>query len=362
MSSRAKDIILLLGAGASADAGIPPSAKMIHELETKLKCQEEWKKFSDLYNHVKSAILYKDGLAGRFGDGVSYNIETLVNTLYELERNEEHPLYPFIASWNSRFVSLAGEKFGRVQEFRHRILDVLKSWMCPTDPEDACYYSGLVAAQKVLNFPLRIFSLNYDTCVERLSITDFVVETGFAGWGPKHIWSYERYIETERGENPPPQVFLYKLHGSIDWKRDPETKELSRVQQVLSIPPDHMEIIFGREAKLEAADPYLFYAYEFRRCALDARLVVAIGYGFSDPHINKILSQALKAEGPKTLLVVENAQDGDKVSAFQNEIAKRLQLSKERIQIRPYTAKMFLSDPALGSLLVESVPQQDSPF
>src|SRR5438477_10769692 len=128
MSSRAKDIIFLLGAGASAEAGIPPSADMIKRLEARLHEEDEWRRFRDLYNHVKSALFYKDGLTGKFDAAVSYNIETLVNTLYELERNEEHPLYPFIAAWNARFASLAGERFARVREFRHRILELLKRW------------------------------------------------------------------------------------------------------------------------------------------------------------------------------------------------------------------------------------------
>lgn len=361
MSSRAKDIIFLLGAGASAEAGIPPSAAMISKLEEKLQADKEWKPFGDLYNHVKSAILYKDGLAGRFGSGVSYNIETLVNTLYELERNEEHPLYPFIAAWNARFASLAGDRFGRVRDFRHRILELLKHWVCPDDPTEGSYYQGLVAAQRAFTFPLRIFSLNYDLCVERLQSVEFNVETGFSGFGPKHIWSYERFIELERGENAPPQAFLYKLHGSIDWKRHPDTKALSRVEQVHPILPDEMEIIFGREAKLEAADPYLFYAYEFRQCALEAKLIVAIGYSFYDSHINKIVSQAITADAAKKLAIVANIAV-DEGAEQQATLARRIQVASEKVEIIPGTAKSFLANPSLGETLLKAIPQPESPF
>lgn len=102
MTSRSKDIIFLLGAGASAEADIPVSGEMINRVEQSLQAggTEE-----GLYNHIKSAIHFSAGLKGRFGNAVPFNIETLVNTLYELERNEEHPLYPFIAAWSSRFVA-----------------------------------------------------------------------------------------------------------------------------------------------------------------------------------------------------------------------------------------------------------------
>ena len=65
-----------------------------------------------------------------------------------------------------------------------------------------------------------------------------------------------------------------------------------------------MEVIFGKDFKLEAGDPYLFYAYEFRRYVFDARLIVAVGYGFGDPHINKMLAQGLHTRANIKLLVV----------------------------------------------------------
>lgn len=360
--SRSREIIFLLGAGASAEAGIPPSAAMIDKIEKLLREDKDWRQFYDLYNHVRSAIHYAAGLKGQFDDGVSYNIETLVNTLYELERNEEHPLYPFIAAWNSRFAALAGDKFYKVPEFRHRILAVLKEWVCPDDPSEGDYYKGLVTAQKTLNFPLHIFSLNYDRCVERIGNGDFVIETGFSGVGPKHVWSWERFIETERGSNPLPQAFLYKLHGSIDWIRNGASKELSCVEQIQRIKPADMEIIFGREFKLEAADPYLFYAYQFRQFALDSSLIVVIGYGFADGHINKMLTQALRSDGPHRLVTVARVDD-DKIAHRREAIATQLGVSEDRITVLGGTAKSFLSQPDIGEQLMGLIPYvKDAPF
>ncbi len=202
--SRSRDIIFLLGAGASAEAGIPVSGQMINHVESSLRTPAE----EGLYNHVKSAIHFSAGLKGRFGDSVLFNIETLVNTLYELERNEEHPLYPFIASWNSRFVALAGADFGEVRRFRQKILAALKKWMCPEDAAKANYYRGLIALQRDLNYPLHVFSLNYDLCVERLNQSDFRVETGFADYGPDHSWDWVRFGDMENSNNLPPQLVL----------------------------------------------------------------------------------------------------------------------------------------------------------
>src|SRR5262249_21391372 len=162
-------------------------------------------------------------LKGHFGDAVPFNIETLVNTLYELERNEEHPLYPFIASWNSRFVALAGADFHEVRNFRQRILTALKKWMCPADAGAADYYRCLLTVQRELTYPLPVLSLNYDLCVERLNQAGFRVEAGFADHGPDYPWGWERFGDMEAGNNVAPQLVLYKLHGSINWKRNGAT-------------------------------------------------------------------------------------------------------------------------------------------
>jgi hypothetical protein len=92
VKAKSKDLILLVGAGASVDAGVPSSATMILEIERRLS--QEWNEFRDLYYEIKSAIYYAAGIKGKFNSDVPYNIETLVNTLYELERNEDHRFIP----------------------------------------------------------------------------------------------------------------------------------------------------------------------------------------------------------------------------------------------------------------------------
>lgn len=360
MTSRSKDIIFLLGAGASAEAGIPVSSQMIQSVEEHLGDRDDWRTFRPLYNHVKSAIHFSAGLKGRFGDVVPFNIETLVNTLYELERNEEHPLYPFIAAWNSRFVALAGANFEAVRDFRKLILGALKKWMCLENTAKSNYYKGLTTLQQDLTYPLHIFSLNYDLCVERLSVSQpaFRVETGFADYGPDNPWDFERFADLELTDNPPPQVLLYKLHGSVNWKRDADTKNLFAVEQIESVDAEHMEVIFGRDFKLEAADPYLFFAYEFRRFTLLTRLIVTIGYGYGDLHINKMLTQSLRSDPERRLLVVQNCKK-EGVPERKEHVAKQLELHKERMNqviVDSRSAKEFLEAQDLAESLIAQIP------
>ena len=87
-----------------------------------------------------------------------------------------------------------------------------------------------------------------------------------------------------------------------------EAKNLYCVKQIETVDSDQMEVIFGRDFKLEAADPYLFYAYQFRRFSLRAKLIVVIGYGFADMHINKMLTQALRGDESLRLLLVTTSR------------------------------------------------------
>ena len=354
MKAKSKDIIVLLGAGASVDAGIPSSTKMIEEIENLLG-RSDRSQFRDLYHQIKSAIHYAAGIKGKFGSDVQYNIETLVNTLYELERNEDHPIYPFVAAWNSRLLAYAGSNFQHLRSFREKILEALKNWVQLENPKKAEYYSGLKPLQRALQFPLKIFSLNYDLCVEGLGEAGFRIETGFAAVGDSR-WEWKRFDETSP-QAEYPEIYLYKMHGSINWKRD-EAGNLFCVSHSGNIRPEQMQVIFGRDFKLEAADPYLFYAFEFRRCSLDARVIVVIGYGFGDEHINKMLIQAIRFDPSKRLLVIANTADEQSATKRREEIAKRLAIAPDAVNVLTGSAKDFLKRTDIADVVTKALPDE----
>ena len=102
-----------------------------------------------------------------------------------------------------------------------------------------------------------------------------------------------------------------------------------------------MEIIFGRDFKLEAADPYLFYAYEFRRYCLLSKLIVSIGYSFGDAHINKMIAQGIRADPERLLMVVTRCEKKD----FQKkkyDISKRSKWRRARSFLRRARLKSSL--------------------
>jgi hypothetical protein len=196
-------------------------------------------------------------------------------------------------------------------------------------------------------------------------VYDFKVETGFEGFGPEFPWDWRRFDSPESSNNPLPQIFLYKIHGSINWKRDSNTKQLFSVDQIQNVDAEKMELIFGREFKMEAADPYLFFAYQFRNLSLETRLIVIVGYGFGDPHINKMLSQSITADRNRRAVVVQRC-DAKQIPDKSSEIGRLLDLSDDQLKqiiILPGSAKTFFETPDLSKVLQRQIPQlEDSPF
>jgi hypothetical protein len=125
------------------------------------------------------------------------------------------------------------------------------------------------------------------------------------------------------------------------------------------IKTDDAALIFGTTYKLQYVDPFLFLVYQLRRLSLDARLLIVVGYGFGDEHINGILAQALRSSTEKRIIAVNWI--GDKAAPeteqralrFREFVAKQLELdnSDTRLVFLNERAQPYLD----GQLSLESV-------
>jgi hypothetical protein len=327
---RNEDIIILLGAGASADAGIPTSRSMVNTLENLINTDEKWREFKQLFFYMKSSILYVDGISGKFSEYA--DIERLVNTLSELEKKDNCIIYPFIGSWNPKLLEIASYNFDIIKIFKNKIVDQLKNWVTLRDYKKAKYYSKIFDFQEQYNYPLRVFSLNYDLCLEKNNQKEKSLERGFHP--ETKTWDATRFYPTTEEAN----IYLYKLHGSLDWERDEEKGGI--VREVDNI-PDKPSLIFGTDYKLQYTDPYLYHAYEFRTHSLEAKIILIIGYGFNDEHINGILKQALNYDHQKRLFVVDEKGPDSYM---------KLDINKEQILVSKSKAADFLNQLSIESL------------
>jgi hypothetical protein len=159
-------------------------------------------------------------------------------------------------------------------------------------------------------------------------------------------------------------LYLYKLHGSIDWLRDQDTSKLTYSDSTSKIRIDEGVLIFGTMYKLQYLDPFLFLVYQLRRLSLDAKLLLVIGYGFGDEHINGILAQALRGSQNKRLIAVTSfagLADPQKPSALEG---CRQRIAKELGLDGPYDPRLVIIDSKANEFLTKqlSLPEVSKYF
>lgn len=352
------EVVFLLGAGASVEAKIPHSMAMIDRIEKMVGSDgDEWSGFRDLYHYIRSAIYYADGLDGKFDSHVPYNIERLVNVLEEIQKKQRHALYPFVGTWNHKLQELAGPNFDKIARFRHAIIETLRhNWVVLSERERAEYYRGLLNFQRQYQHPLRVFSLNYDLCVEETCGRENV-QRGFSD----RMWDW-RVFEVEDRLDCDTPIFLYKLHGSVDWYFD-QGSGVKFSDSPSTISNESVAIIFGTTYKLQYIDPFLYLTFELRRWTLDsARMIVCVGYGFNDEHINGILKQSLRLDDKRVVLAVVGDNGSVGAAEVSASIASKLDSQSNRIKVVLQGAKEFLMSTLSIPYLAKYVPDEAEEF
>ncbi|OQB13433.1 MAG: hypothetical protein BWY15_01730 [Firmicutes bacterium ADurb.Bin193] len=338
-----KDVIFLLGAGCSYDATVPISKDMIAKLEELLKTKHE--DIYTLYRYVKYTMEYGNKMFERDQD---FNIESLMVTLHTIASYKKTIYYPFISGYTNELYEYAGDNFSNIDGLIHIIEEELPNWVTLDSYSSATYYKNFGKFQKELTYGIRIFSLNYDLCLEEN--VDCKVETGFCD---DKAWDGNRFNQSENDEET--AIYLYKLHGSINWQRKDGQLKTSSKQK---IKPD---IIFGTDVKLQAIDPYLFYLYEFRKYALLSKIIITIGYSFNDNHINDLVRQAIVSDETKKLLIVEPTTDEEnEIKRIRDKFS--INNADSRIIIENIGAKDFLNEKLTLDYVGSKLPQDELPF
>lgn len=349
MSLRDGSTIFLLGAGASFDAQVPMSSTMLQKIEDLISVDDHWKKYEKLYYYVKHTIEYGNKIANNSRD---FNIELLLVVLNALVEYRRSTLYPFILGYRQELLEYAGTNFDTVRDLIEAIQKELPKWVTLSSYDQANYFNKLEKFQSEYNYAIRIFTLNYDLCVERnISVG---LETGFQN--DNAPWDGSRFNKSDNEDELP--FYLYKLHGSIDWERKQNILKQSQQQ---GITPD---IIFGTDMKMQAVDPYLFYLYEFRRHAIEAKAIIVIGYSYNDGHINDLLKQAIQLDNNKKIISVSPCKDEDK-DALSSTILKKLGLTSSnsgQVIIVNHTAKDFLQNILTVDFIEKQFADEPLPF
>ncbi|MFF2678043.1 SIR2 family protein [Arthrobacter koreensis] len=186
------------------------------------------------------------------------------------------------------------------------------------------FFSRLLRARRS-NLPRpRIFTTNYDLVIERaLDELGYPYVDGFSGTVDRRLnlsfygLDFHR-IDTStqkvlaRAESA---VYVHKIHGSLNWRARTERDRITGVEslEVHQVPDDapvggDRVLIYPTTAK--EGDTLAFPYSDLMRQLGDAvqqddTAIISVGYGFADPHINRILLRSLAVNPALNVLVVD---------------------------------------------------------
>lgn len=326
--------VVLLGAGASAEADVPTTFKMTRRLVDAVAGGYPGSQTAQALNFVCGALVLHDSAQGR-SPYEALDVERVFAAVGLLAQRRELEVTPFVSSWqpavdawdapplpslfDRRFLeklgspaadasrnelvklvrAATGKGDGRVYE--RLTADMVRHLvhLIAVQPKSTGYLIPLLRSGQTLG-PLTIATLNYDRSIELAAqAEDILVHTGLTEWTKTKTWNWPK-----RG------VRLLKLHGSIDWRweRSPNTPLRNITVEQTEDPQDDRRppaIVFGARGKLQVQGPFLSLLSEFElQLGLTDRLIV-IGYPFRDQHVNEVIRRWVVDGDAREITIVD---------------------------------------------------------
>lgn len=347
------DYFLLFGAGASAEPGLPTAFAMTDRFKTVVADKND-ELLTRSLALVLGGIQFLRGQQGSFPDAY-INIEEVAETIDSLLARHRQRLSPFVGSWHEFIGEFDGSRNGGrncLAELKDLLFKCLSTWLVTPAIGEIRHFQAL--GDFVREFGrLDIFTLNYDRCVEKaLEAANISFTCGFDQSG----WNSELFAQQISG------VCIYKLHGSLDWYRDPEEMAIFSLQfpqedRQPVADPDPM-LIFGIPNKLTPTDPFLYLSHRFSERAKRAKVIAIIGYGFGDDYVNQIIMQGMSQDSRKKLVVVGKSATSAEKTFLNSLKGGETFIKAERVQFVDGGAKKTINDQSLLQtikILVEAV-------
>jgi hypothetical protein len=348
--------MVLLGAGASVEAGIPATVGMTQQLVERVGRGGYRSQLSKALNYVCAALVAHDAARGVNPSG-ALDVERVFAAIELLAERGDLEVSPFVASWDAAVD--AWDRRSRMGFFERNLatailtkdgrgaqreLETLINSMTGTGTGETYKYLAnemimelrtmLAGHQKNLGYvaplvrtarntkPLTIASLNYDLSIEHACDDEgIVVETGIDAWIADRRWPRQ----------PGDGVRLLKLHGSIDWCWDRAENEAGQMPMYEVVRTDSPEseqrapvLVFGQRGKLQAEGPFLSLLAEFEAALAESDRLIVVGYSFRDTHVNDIVRRWTRADKTRTIVLVDPNANRHGYGDFRSQMLQHL--------------------------------------
>ena len=291
-------VSLFLGAGASVIFGKPTTKQFLEVLHKELGPD-----ITKFHNYLNTSLKFNDveDVLQALKDVRLFATKDIGGLVFTL-------LSPPKEFDNGDFLQLC-------EELERRIKSSIKShyrWNYNDDTILQQVYDHIFSALRSNTDSVDVFTTNYDTAVETYCRDrDCTCIDGFVTNLDHREWTGN--FDAKGADKP---VRLYKLHGSLDWKRHREygiiqALELGNTintEEDIMIMPTHSPK--DEEHKTPFADILGLMKQEFKK--QDACIV--IGYSFRDESINKVFRKFVQDK--KTLIVISPTVRNDMKNLF----------------------------------------------
>lgn len=310
-----KNVHFLLGSGTSSNS-IPTMAGLLETLSKKISLEVS-KNILGLFEHLKKTN--------------NNNLEQILSVLYSQREalkgmgkgiKETAKLIEFIENhiFNSINVEPSHENYKKD----------LKNYQK--------FYQKLALRSRDMS-RINVFTTNNDLFNERaLDNLNIHYINGFGGglgrfFNPALFsYTYSKRLDASISKYEPVEnlVYLYKIHGSINWVED--DTNINSFFKVKELPADMIQkgennvLIYPTPMKQNKSlgSPYVDLFREFQHKLLEPNGVLfVIGYSFSDEHVNDIIYRALATNTTFNLVILNNVE-GSVISKIEDNRIYRL--------------------------------------
>lgn len=288
-----KNLNFLFGAGTSSSA-IPTMRQIKYELDDDLEKNDKLKR---IYQEIT-----KD------------NLEDALNVLHAKRFYLEAQ-----GTGSEEELSIVIDLIQYIQEFMFKKINIIFDG----EPAEEClknyksFYQKLALRNKDLA-RLNVFTTNNDLFNERaLDYLNLNYNNGFGG-GLERVFNPARFrytfsrkvdLNLEKFEPIENMVYLYKLHGSVNWE-EAEGNSLFNIKEKMleggEKSPSRTVLIYPTPMKQNQSlgSPYSDLIREFQlKMSLPNSVLFIVGYSFSDEHLNNIIYQSLASNSSLSLFI-----------------------------------------------------------
>ncbi len=338
-----KNLSFLLGCGCSSfiiekekagggkewtDVGVPTMIPLAKEFYTKIlpAADKTWLKENLKFNIEKDG--FKDNLEKFLG--TLHSIYFFYETTGQEKTDEAKKVGEIIKQARNFLLGKCLNEANRTNSIDKDLVDLYKS-----------FYRKLLYRNSNLPKP-NIFTTNYDLYSEiALDKLGIHYVNGFSGGIKKYfnptIFNYALAEKMDLSQSKwsviDNFVYLYKIHGSLNWIQDEEDSKLFKVREIQETSYVNLEkkdiiMIHPTPLKQNASmgSPYSDLFREFQKKLMqNNNVLITLGYSFNDEHINNLIYQAFTI--PSFRLIVLGDQKGS------NDIEKLQSLDDPRIWI-----------------------------